>query len=851
MDGGGNGKNKPQGFRPYESSQSSSGPSLVFGESCATAKRSLVEKLTKGIVGTYRKCNPGFKYSNALNWKRFLTNPSTGVKNDGYDNAYSDLILYVNLVLCSGSKQRYIVKDILGQGTFAQVAKCWDMETNNYVAIKIIKNQPQYYRHGVFEVHILSMLNQKLDPDDEHHIVRMLDYFLFQNHLCISFEMLGSNLYELIKENKHNGFTLDVIQDLCKQILDALIVTRYAGIIHCDLKPENILICTSEKPPKIKVIDFGSACFMSKTIYTYIQSRYYRSPEVLLGYPYTIAIDMWSLGCIVAELYLGFPLFPGESQFDVLKRMTEILGDQPPDNLLRNATKTNNFFKHVGSLNQLVDDDQSVKRNSSAYQILNEEEFEIKGLKRPKMGNKYFRYVKLENIVVEKASRKNLPDEQFYKECVMCLALIDFLRGLLEFDPAKRWSPLQASHHPFVTREPFLFHYKPLPETLLTPVSHALRVEHDPRQGHQLAAGLSPEVTNMNEYLPQNSSKVLLVPSSYESSYGSSESHGSYNYSASLGIGCRRPTSLGVSPSQFTHPSLKVQESNMFQGEYASHSPAEGSFHDFPWGKASKFDREGKHHQAYNESLGIQPHENSFKYYHGLCDDEMSSSYEDSNHQRFVSSSTFSATHHSNNRKREVSWDKPESSYLPFGPGDWDPNYSDESLVQGDCSEIDSLALGFDSVICLGCSMDLSNQTSGIGTFPLNSQQALVGSNYMYADSRNPPVIQGLHGGYAHPVSLPHSVSQSAQNTPRHFGQQSFQQFNHAHTMHTHNLWNHQKAQDIALLTNWSVLSAVNPVTALDGLSVPMHSMIIDKKLGFIHSCETGFTSFTSVVSVL
>ncbi|RRT61470.1 hypothetical protein BHE74_00009069, partial [Ensete ventricosum] len=155
----------------------------------------LVGKLTKGIVETYHKCNPGFKYSDALNWKRFLTNPSTGVKNDGYDNAYSDLILYINLVLCSGSKQsRYIVKDILGQGTFAQVAKCWDMETNNYVAIKIIKNQPQYYQHGVFEVHILSMLNQKLDPDDEHHIVRMLDHFLFQNHLCISFEMLGSNL---------------------------------------------------------------------------------------------------------------------------------------------------------------------------------------------------------------------------------------------------------------------------------------------------------------------------------------------------------------------------------------------------------------------------------------------------------------------------------------------------------------------------------------------------------------------------------------------------------------------------------------------------------------------------------
>ena len=78
--------------------------------------------------------------------------------------------------------------------------------------------------------------------------------------------------------------------------------------------------------PQIKVIDFGSACHERQTVYTYIQSRFYRSPEVLLGMSYTAAIDMWSLGCIAVELFLGLPLFPGTSEYNQLTRIIEMLG---------------------------------------------------------------------------------------------------------------------------------------------------------------------------------------------------------------------------------------------------------------------------------------------------------------------------------------------------------------------------------------------------------------------------------------------------------------------------------------------------------------------------------------------
>jgi serine/threonine protein kinase len=94
------------------------------------------------------------------------------------------------------------------------------------------------------------------------------------------------------------------------QILASLRYLKHEAIIHCDLKPENILLKAPNRSA-IKVIDFGSSCLQDERIYTYIQSRFYRSPEVILGMPYGTEIDMWSFGCILAELYTGYPLFPG------------------------------------------------------------------------------------------------------------------------------------------------------------------------------------------------------------------------------------------------------------------------------------------------------------------------------------------------------------------------------------------------------------------------------------------------------------------------------------------------------------------------------------------------------------
>lgn len=155
---------------------------------------------------------------------------------------------------------------------------------------------------------------------------------VFRKHLVISFELFSINLYEFIKSNNFQGVSLSLIRRFAIQILQALKYLKDEHIIHCDLKPENILLKSPDKSG-IKVIDFGSSCFKDERIYTYIQSRFYRAPEIVLGIPYTTAIDMWSFGCILIELFTGFPIFPGESEMEQLSMIMEVRGI-PPDSVL-------------------------------------------------------------------------------------------------------------------------------------------------------------------------------------------------------------------------------------------------------------------------------------------------------------------------------------------------------------------------------------------------------------------------------------------------------------------------------------------------------------------------------------
>ncbi|UYV77756.1 DYRK4 [Cordylochernes scorpioides] len=299
--------------------------------------------------------------------------------NSGYDD---DTGSYIK-VLHDHISYRYEILEVIGKGSFGQVIRALDHKTSQQVALKIIRNKKRFHQQALVEVKILDHLAKK-DKDGGHNIIHMLDYFYFRNHLCITFELMGANLYELIKKNNYQGFSLSLIRRFAHSLVQCLRLLARESIIHCDLKPvilvvvqENILL-KQKGSSSLKVIDFGSSCFVHQRVYTYIQSRFYRSPEVILGLPYGPAIDVWSLGCILAELYSGFPLFPGENEADQLACIMEVVG-LPPPHVLDVATRRRLFFDSKGNPRTITNSKGKKRKPGSkslaSVIMCNEEEF--------------------------------------------------------------------------------------------------------------------------------------------------------------------------------------------------------------------------------------------------------------------------------------------------------------------------------------------------------------------------------------------------------------------------------------------------------------------------------------------
>ncbi|XP_043517187.1 probable serine/threonine-protein kinase dyrk2 isoform X3 [Frieseomelitta varia] len=327
-------------------------------------------------------------------------------QNGGYDDENGSY----NKVFHDHISYRYEILEVIGKGSFGQVIRALDHKTGQYIAIKIIRNKKRFHHQALVEVEILEHLRKKdLEANASHNVIHMLEYFYFRNHLCITFELMSLNLYELIKKNNYKGFSLSLIRRFANSLVSCLKLLYREKIIHCDLKPENVLL-KQRGSSSIKVIDFGSSCYSHQRVYTYLQSRFYRSPEVILGLPYGTPIDMWSLGCILAELYTGCPLFPGEDEIEQLACIMEVLG-LPPEHIIDHATRRRLFFDPKGSPRCVT--------NS-------------KGKKR---------WAGSRNLAVA-------------LRCTDAL-FVDFVRRCLEWDPKKRMTPDEAMRHEWLNSSSF------------------------------------------------------------------------------------------------------------------------------------------------------------------------------------------------------------------------------------------------------------------------------------------------------------------------------------------------------------------------------------------------------------
>ena len=387
--------NKKNNFNKYKSNNKEK--SLEFNKKKIQEERILIN----------RSCNK-LRERKDENLKRIKVKFEQNIFNDEEGD--------YKLIIGSHLNYRYEIIECLGKGSFGEAIKCYDYKNKEFVCIKIINSEEKFQNQALIEIKILSTISSH-DINDDSNNVKFYNYFYFRGHICLVFELLGKNLYEYIKLNNYIGLDIIQIKNYALQILFSLLFLRNINIIHCDLKPENILIFPNNIN-QIKVIDFGSSCFEKERIYCYIQSRFYRAPEVLLDLGYNYEIDIWSLGCILFELYTGSPLFPGTNEMEQIYLIMEKIG-VPPLYLIEKSPKARIFFDNNLRPFKLKDENNNIIKPGSR---------------------------KIKDLLI------NAPNN-----------FIDFINKCLLWNPQERLTPDKALLHPFIIEnmsEPELYKHK-------------------------------------------------------------------------------------------------------------------------------------------------------------------------------------------------------------------------------------------------------------------------------------------------------------------------------------------------------------------------------------------------------
>ncbi|XP_029368918.1 dual specificity protein kinase CLK2-like isoform X3 [Echeneis naucrates] len=271
------------------------------------------------------------------------------------------------------------------------------------------------------EVEVLEQL-KSLDSDKRYACVHMLDWFDYHGHICIAFELLGLSTYDFLKENNFQPFPIEHIKHMAYQIIQAVRFLHKNKLTHTDLKPENILFIDSDydieynpekkrdertlKSPDVKIVDFGNATYEHEHHTSVVSTRHYRAPEVILDLGWDHSCDVWSVGCILIEYYLGSTLFQTHDSKEHLAMMERVLGPIPTD-LLQKTKKRR--YVHRCKL------DWDVHSSSGRY---------VRKHCKP-----------LKHYMVSK-------NEDHHQ-------LFDLIEKMMEYDPAKRLSLEQALRHPF------------------------------------------------------------------------------------------------------------------------------------------------------------------------------------------------------------------------------------------------------------------------------------------------------------------------------------------------------------------------------------------------------------------
>ena len=246
------------------------------------------------------------------------------IHENSQDNVYSDLIVYEGTIVETDSR-RFCIEGLLGSGTFSRVYEVSDISTNVRYAMKIGKSDANSRIQNSQEANFYAFMKHRWGPQ----LLSIDRCFEVYNHHCFVMERFGRSLFDELTDRRNVGMELSRIQAVLSSILQILCVLHEAGIIHADVKPENI-VQEFDNKSRFKLIDYGLVYrYAASQTPVLLQTVYYRAPEVILGIGVDDKADMWSLGCVAAELFFGLPLFDGTSSAQLLYMMDKAVGPFP------------------------------------------------------------------------------------------------------------------------------------------------------------------------------------------------------------------------------------------------------------------------------------------------------------------------------------------------------------------------------------------------------------------------------------------------------------------------------------------------------------------------------------------
>ncbi|XP_042288015.1 homeodomain-interacting protein kinase 2-like isoform X2 [Thunnus maccoyii] len=362
----------------------------------------------------------------SMNYHHYPTSPEWETTSSSTSYSSSSSSSQDILDVLSSPSSDYFVQSFLGEGCFGKVTKCLKTATMETVAVKMVKDC-NFTDQAKNEVEILEQL--RAFDSDKFNFVRYNDAFIERESVCLEFEMLDISLLDFVEKRPSCSLLVKEIRPILQQVATALQLLRSLGVAHTDIKPDNIMMVDHiNQPLRVKIIDFGLARRVSQTDWAMdIQPLNYRAPEIILGFPYTAAIDMWSLGCMAAELFLGDLLYPGNCEYDMLRHIIQTQG-QLPQKLLNNGVKTRCFFRQKS-------DRQWRLKTPFEYGIVSWTQTYFTSLDDIKTVTPVC-HLSDEDIMAEIDDRENF---------------VDLLKQMLEFDVAKRITPSQLLDDPFIT----------------------------------------------------------------------------------------------------------------------------------------------------------------------------------------------------------------------------------------------------------------------------------------------------------------------------------------------------------------------------------------------------------------